>query len=92
MIFHHKYHTTYFELALRFYLFASNKVKCDENDRLESLFRINAKQWWNSYEASSPCRASPACDKQLRLQPPTPAKYALPAVYPILSFFNSFIF
>ena len=29
MIFHHKQHTTFYELALRFYLFGSNKVKYD---------------------------------------------------------------
>ena len=28
-----QHHTTFSELALRFYLFGSNKVKCDENDR-----------------------------------------------------------
>ena len=44
MIFYHKYHTTFSELALRFYLFGSNKVKCDKNDRLESPFQINVKQ------------------------------------------------
>ena len=44
MIFHYKHHTTFSELALRFCLFGSNKVKCDENDRLESPFQINAKQ------------------------------------------------
>ena len=44
MIFHHKHHTTFSELALRFYLFGNNKVKYDENDRLESQFQINAKQ------------------------------------------------
>ena len=44
MIFHHKHNTTFSELALRFYLFGSNKVKCDDNDRLESAFQISAKQ------------------------------------------------
>ena len=44
MIFHHKHHTTFSELALRFYLSGSNKVKCDENERLESPFQINAKK------------------------------------------------
>ena len=39
MIFHHKDHTTFSELALR-----SNKIKCDENDHLESPFQINATQ------------------------------------------------
>ena len=42
--FHHKYDTTFSELALRFHLFGSNKVKCVENDRLECPFQINAKQ------------------------------------------------
>ena len=36
--------TTFSEFALRFYLFGSNKVKCDGNDCLESLFQVNAKQ------------------------------------------------
>ena len=44
MTFHHKHHTTFSELGLRFYLFGSDKIKCDENDRLESPFQINAKQ------------------------------------------------
>ena len=44
MIFHHKHHTTFSELELRFYLFGSNKVKCDKSDRLESPFQMNAKQ------------------------------------------------
>ena len=48
MIFHHEHHITCSELALRFYIFRSNKVKCDENDRLESPFQINAKQWINN--------------------------------------------
>ena len=42
--FHHKHHTTFSEHALRFYLFGSNKVKCDENDRLDSPFQTKAKQ------------------------------------------------
>ena len=48
MIFHDKHHTAFFELTLRFYLFRSNKVKCDENDRLKSPLQINAKQWINN--------------------------------------------
>ena len=41
--FSHKHYTTFSELALRFYHFESNKVRCDENDRLQSPFQINAK-------------------------------------------------
>ena len=40
----YKHHTSFSELALRFYLFGSNKVKCDENGHLESAFQIGAKQ------------------------------------------------
>ena len=48
IIFHHKHHTTFSELALRFYLFGSNKVNCDENGRLKSSFQINRKQQINN--------------------------------------------
>ena len=41
MIFHHKHHTTFSELALRSH---RNKVKCDKNYHLESPFQINANQ------------------------------------------------
>ena len=43
-IFHHKRHTTCPEIALSFYLYGSNKLKCDENYRLKFPFQINAKQ------------------------------------------------
>ena len=48
MIYHHRHHTNFSELALRFYLFGSNVVKCHENDRLESPFQINEKQLINN--------------------------------------------
>ena len=44
MILHHKHHIIFSELALRFYLFESNKVTCDKNGRLEFGFQIDAKQ------------------------------------------------
>ena len=50
MIFHHKNHITFSKLALRFCLFRSDKVECDENDRLESPFQINAKFDCTSYK------------------------------------------
>ena len=37
MIFHYEHHTTFSKIALRFYLFGSNTVKCDENDQCKTI-------------------------------------------------------